>query len=112
MDEKHKYLGNFEKILKLFDEISIEKLFFLFFYFYYFNFFENLLLKIELSEITPFFNKNFFGFGGGGEFPPSPPGYALELHYSIFLAVEMLVAVLLFVPLPFISPHLTYHPYF
>ena len=34
-------------------------------------FFENLLLKIEPSEITPVFYNNFFGFGGGG-FPPSP----------------------------------------
>ena len=32
---------------------------------------ENLLLKIEPSEITPFFYNNFFGFGGGGV-PPSP----------------------------------------
>ena len=34
-----------------------------------------MLLKIELSEITPFFY-NFFGFGGG-DFPSFPPGYAL-----------------------------------
>ena len=26
VDEKHRLLGNFEKILKIFDEISIEKL--------------------------------------------------------------------------------------
>ena len=31
-----------------------------------------MLLKIELSEITPFFYNNFFCFGGGG-FPPFPP---------------------------------------
>ena len=31
---------------------------------------EKLLLKIELSEITPFFYKNFFGFGGGNFSPP------------------------------------------
>ena len=71
LDEKHKLLGNFEKILKFFDKNSLEKLNYLFFYFYFF--FENLLLKIELSEITPFFYNNFFGFGGGGEFPPFPP---------------------------------------
>ena len=34
-----------------------------------FLFFQNFLLKIEPSEITPFFYNNFFGFGGGG-FPP------------------------------------------
>ena len=36
---------------------------------------ENLLLKIQPSEITPFFYNNFFVFGRG-DFPP-PPGYAL-----------------------------------
>ena len=36
-------------------------------------FFENLLLKIEPSEITPVFYNNFFGFGGGGNFPPFLP---------------------------------------
>ena len=77
MDEKSKLLGNFEKILKFFDENSLEKLNFLFFNFYFLFFSENLLLKIELSEITPFFYNNFFGFWGGGNFPPFPPGYAL-----------------------------------
>ena len=41
--------------------------------FFIFIFLENLLLKIEPSEITPFFFNNFFGFGGGGEFPPPFP---------------------------------------
>ena len=74
LDEKHKLLGNFDKILKFFDKNSLEKLNFLFFIF-----FENLLLKIELSEITPFFYNNFFGFfwGRGGGISPFPPGYAL-----------------------------------
>ena len=70
LDEKHKLLGNFE----IFDKNSLEKLNYLFFYFYFF--FENLLLKIELSEIIAFFYTHFFGFGGGG-FPTFPPGYAL-----------------------------------
>ena len=74
--DKHKLLGNFEKILKFFNENSLEKLNFLFLFFI---FFENLLLKIELSEITPFFYNNFFGFGGGG-ISPFPPGYALAGH--------------------------------
>ena len=34
---------------------------------------ENLLLKIQPSEITPFFYNNFFFFWGG---VPPPPGYA------------------------------------
>ena len=55
LDEKHKLLGNFEKVLKFFDENSLEKLNFLFFYFYFLFFSENLLRKIELSETTPFF---------------------------------------------------------
>ena len=61
--------ANCSEILRIFDENAIEKL----------NIFilENLLLKIEPSEITPFFYNNFFGFGGGvGNFP-LPPGYAL-----------------------------------
>ena len=49
MDEKRKVLGNFEKILKIFDN-SIEKLNFLFLYYY---FLEDLLVKIEPSETTP-----------------------------------------------------------
>ena len=70
---KYKLLEIFEKFLKFFDENSIEKLsFFLFFIIY---FLENLLLKIEPSEITPFFYNNFSVSGGG--FPPFPPWYAL-----------------------------------
>ena len=64
------------EILKFFDENSLEKLNF-YFSFFLFIFFEKVLLKIELSEITPFFYNNFFGFGRGWGFPPFPPGYAL-----------------------------------
>ena len=70
LDQERKLLGNFEKILKIFDENSIEKLKFYLFLFLIL-FFENLLLKIEPSEITPFFYNKFFRFRGGG-FPPSP----------------------------------------
>ena len=45
--------------------------FFILFYFYFFIFFENLLLKIELSEITPFFY-NIFSVSGGRISPLSP----------------------------------------
>ena len=62
-------LGNSEKILKVFDETSIEKLNI---YFICICSLENLLLKIEPSEITPFFCNNFFGFGGGRIFPLPP----------------------------------------
>ena len=48
------------------------------FFIFYFYFFENLLVKIKIepSEITPFFYHNFFRFRGGG-FHPFPPGYTL-----------------------------------
>ena len=60
--------------MKIFDENSIEKLNFELFL-------ENLLLKIELSEITSFFLQEFFPFRGGGDFPPVPPGYATVSEY-------------------------------
>ena len=60
---KTQFVGNFEQILKIFDENSMEKWNF---YFIFIFIQDNLLLKIEPSEITPFFFNNFFGFGGGG----------------------------------------------
>ena len=50
------------------------------FEFFFIFYLENLLLKIEPSEITPFFYSNFFGFGGGG-FPPFLP-LATRLTWS------------------------------
>ena len=45
-------------------------------------FWENLLLKIETSEITSFFYNNFFRFGGGGvQTPPNPPPPCVR-HWS------------------------------
>ena len=64
LDEKHKLLGNFEKILKIFNENSIVK-----FNLYFIFILENLLLKIEPSEITPFFTKKFSVSGWGLNFP-------------------------------------------
>ena len=72
-------IRNSEKILKIFNENSIENLNFYFifiFILFFILFFENLLLKIEPSEITPVFYNSFFRFRGG-DFPPFPPGYAL-----------------------------------
>ena len=71
LDEKRKIFGKFEKILKDFDENSIENV-----NFYFIFILENLLVKIEPSEITPFFYNNCFSVSGGC--PPIPPGYALE----------------------------------
>ena len=63
---KNTLLENFEKILRISDENSIEKLNVI-------MILENLLLKIEPSEIPPFFYNNFFGFRGRwGEYSPSP----------------------------------------
>ena len=67
---KNTLLEIFENILKVFDENSIEKGIFLLFL-------ENLLLKIEPSEITSFFYTNFFRFRRG--FPPFPLATSLAL---------------------------------
>ena len=72
LDEKTQNFVNFEKILKIFDENSIEN-----FNFNFIFIFENFLQKIEPSKITPFFYNNFFRFRGG-DLPPSPSGYALS----------------------------------
>ena len=61
--------SNCWEILKISDENSIEKLTF---------YFGNLLLKIEPSEITPFFKKKFRL--GGGNFPPFPLPLATPLQ--------------------------------
>ena len=50
---------------------------------------ENLLLKIEPSEITQFFYNNFFGFGGGGNSLPSPPKSAYGNHNFTFRKVKI-----------------------
>ena len=64
LDEKHKLLGNFEKILKFFDENSLEKLNFLFLFF----------TKNRAFGNNTIFLQQFFRFrGGGGNFPPFPP---------------------------------------
>ena len=87
MDEKPKLLENFEIFWwKFYWKIE------------FFIFFENLLLKIELSEITPFFYNNFFGFGGGGISPLSPPPWLrpcippiisiLELTHEANISIE------------------------
>ena len=59
----------FDKILKVFDENSIEKLIFLL----YFS--ERFLLKIEPLELTSFFS-NIFSGSGGGLNPSIPPAYS------------------------------------
>ena len=76
LDEKHKLLGNFEKILKFFDENSLEKLNFLFLFFI---FFLKFVTKNRTFGNNTIFLQQFFRFRGGGISPLSPPGYALAL---------------------------------
>ena len=72
LDEKHKLLGNFEKVLKFFDENSLEKLNFLFIYFYFLFFFRKFVTKNRAFRNNTIFLQQFFRFRGGG-FPPFPP---------------------------------------
>ena len=72
LDEKHKLLGNFEKILKFFDENSIEKLNCLFFYFYFLFFFRKFVTKNRAFGNNTIFLQQFFRFRGGGISPLSP----------------------------------------
>ena len=79
--KKPKLLGNFEKILKFFDENSIEKLNFFIFYFYFIFFSKICYQKLNFRNNTIFLQQ-FFRFRGGGGFPPPflPPGYALDFN--------------------------------
>ena len=64
MDEKHKVLGNFEKILKIFDENSIEKLDFI-------RIFGKFVTEKSFGNDTIFLQQ-FFRLRGGGDFPLPP----------------------------------------
>ena len=79
LDDKLKLFGNFEKYLKFFDENSIEKLNF-------YLYLEKLLLTIEPSEITPFFQHFSVSVGGLHLLPLASPltwlGFR-ELHYVV-----------------------------
>ena len=63
MDENRKLLGNFEKISKIFDENSIEKLNF------YFIFPKFVTKNRALGNNTSFLQQ-FFSVSGGGGIPP------------------------------------------
>ena len=71
MGEKYKLLGNFEKILKIFDENGI------------FNDFGNVD-KIEPSEITSFFYNNFFPISRGATMFPVGD-YDIYVHLPLLL---------------------------
>ena len=70
LDEKRKLLGNFEKILKFFDENSIEKLNLFIFIFLFFSW--KFVTKNIAFVNNTIFLQQFFSVSGGGEFPPSP----------------------------------------
>ena len=63
---KRKLLGNFEKILKIFDENSIGKWNLFIFYFYFGKF---VTKNRAFGNNTIFYN-NFFGFGGISHISP------------------------------------------
>ena len=86
-----KFLENFENHD---DENSIEKLHFLLFL-------ENLLVKIEPSEITPFFYNNSFGFGG--RIPPPKSAYEFEYYFLNMNVEKYIVKILLIIPVIFIE---------
>ena len=67
---KNAVLGNFEKILKIFDENSLEK--------WNFLFFRKFVTKNTAFRNNTIFLQQFFRFRRGG-IPPFPPGYALGL---------------------------------
>ena len=69
MDEKRKLLGNFENIVKVFDENSIEKLNFLIFIYFCFG---KFVTKNRAFGNNIIFLQQFFRFRGGGNFPPFP----------------------------------------
>ena len=71
MDEKRKLLGNFEKILKFFDENSIEKVNFLIFYFNYLFFRKFVTKNRAFGNNIIFLHQFSFGFEEGG-FPAFP----------------------------------------
>ena len=61
LDEKRKFLRNFEKILKFFDENSIEKLNSLFF-FYFLFFFRKFVTKNRTFGNNTIFLQQFFSW--------------------------------------------------
>ena len=63
LDEKHKFLGNFEKILEMFDENSIEK-------FNLYLFMGKFVAKNRNFGNYIIFQKNSFFRLGGGFKPP------------------------------------------
>ena len=75
------FLEIFEKIVKFFNENSIEKIVFL-------NYFlVKLGLKIEPSEITSFFYNNFFNFWW--DVPGVPPGNATVAYSKISTLIRI-----------------------
>ena len=63
-------VGKFWENFEIFWWTIYRKIEFFILFIFIFIFFENLLLKIELSEITPFFYNNLFGFGGISSLSP------------------------------------------
>ena len=79
LDDKYKFLENFEQNLEFFDKDSLEKLKF-------YPFLEKLLLKLEHSEITAFFYKTLFNFGRNVLCVPPGGAYDLYRTYIAYIA--------------------------
>ena len=73
MEESYKLLGNFEKILEIFDENSIEKLNF-------YQFLGKVVAKNRAFGDNIVFLQQFFPVRGGGGLTP-PSAYATESIY-------------------------------
>ena len=96
LDQKRKLLGNFEKILKIFDENSIEKLNFYFIFIFILNFILNFIFRQFVTQNRAFGNntsflQQFFRFGGRGNFTPFPPGYALGWNAVIYSVMPQVI---------------------
>ena len=73
---KTQIVGKFEKMLKFFDENSIEK----FIYFYYFFYFRKFVTNTRAIRNYTIFLQHFFRFRGGfPSFPLASPCILLQL---------------------------------
>ena len=105
MEETRKLLGNFEKILKNFDENSIEKLYlYLYFYFVFiFNFIFHFIFRKFVTKNRAFANNTIFlqqFFRFRGDFPLSPwlhpcqKEYMVECMYTCYYILLSLMLII------------------
>ena len=78
LGEKHKLLRNFEKILEIFDDNSIEKLNF-------YLFLGKVVAKNRALGNNIIFLQQFFPVRGGVQTPLPPPAYATDIHKGLLV---------------------------